>query len=351
MGNTGASVYRKSHFFQSNKMRRVLSGFTNTAVVIFETNHGDVPLISLPTEIQESAFQRHPVVPSLDPGKLKNFTLGTLNGEDIAALNVAAGIGEISTEDLVWVSFTGSYQNGASDQIALLLKRDQEITFIQKFLENLWSVLREDCLTESRDMQMTFGDDALLWMISDRIDVAVLVLDARGRMLRVNLAAKEILDTGNILRRGKGGVFAQNEEESKKFRSAVASCALADDPGEGETILFLESGQHGIRVPVSLSRFYYLGKPSDLVVAMLPMPPDPARVEMMGREMGLSSSEARVAALMQSGLTNREAACQAGLKEQTFNTYAKRVLSKLNVNGRTEMAQLLTWQAAGRRIA
>jgi len=332
-------------------MRRVLSGFTNTAVVIFETDHGDVALISLPTEIQESAFQRHPVIPSSDPGKLKKFVQNAIAEEDTAALNAAAGIDCESTEGLVWIGFSGEFQNGTCDRVALLLKNDQEITFIRKFLENIWPVLREDCLAESRDMQMPFGDDALLWMISDKIDVAVLVLDARGRMLRVNMAAKEILDTGDIIHRGKGGVFARNEEESRKFRSAVASCALADDPGEGETILFLESGHQGIRVPVSLSRFYYQGKPSDLVVAMLPMPPDPARVEMMGRKMGLSSSEARVAALMQSGLTNREAASQAGLKEQTFNTYAKRVLSKLNVNGRTEMAQLLTWQAAGRRIA
>jgi DNA-binding CsgD family transcriptional regulator len=84
---------------------------------------------------------------------------------------------------------------------------------------------------------------------------------------------------------------------------------------------------------------------------MLPMPPNPERVELLGRKLGLTPAEARVAVLMQSGLTNREAAYRAGLKEQTFNTYAKRVLCKLNVTGRTEMAQLLTWQAAGRWTA
>lgn len=94
-----------------------------------------------------------------------------------------------------------------------------------------------------------------------------------------------------------------------------------------------------------------MGQPTDLIVAMLPMPPNPERIELLGIKLGLTPAEARVAVLMQSGLTNREAAFRAGLKEQTFNTYAKRVLSKLHVTGRTQMAQLLTWQSVGKRSA
>lgn len=351
MDFSGASIFNKDYIFPSNALRRVISGFTDVAVVICETNHGDVALTSVPTERQTSAIWRHPVLPATSPGRMQKLESIPLTGNDIESLNQAAGLQGTLHKGCNWKAFSCTFQVGLRDRIALQLDRDQDVSFIRRFLEKIWSVLREDCLTEARDMQITFGDDAMLWMISDKIDVAILVLDARSRMLRINLAASELLDAGRILRRGRGGVFACTEQESRKFRSEVSACAMAEDPGESETILFLEGGQHGNRVPVSLSRFYHLGKPSELVVAMLPMPPDPARVEMMGRKMGLSTCEAKVAALMQLGLTNREAARQAGLKEQTFNTYAKRVLNKLNVAGRTEMAQLLTWQAAGRRIA
>ena len=65
--------------------------------------------------------------------------------------------------------------------------------------------------------------------------------------------------------------------------------------------------------------------------------------------MGLTPAEARVAALIREGHSNKQAAEIAGLTVETFNTYAKRVLSKMNVTCRSEMAQMLTWQATMER--
>lgn len=87
-----------------------------------------------------------------------------------------------------------------------------------------------------------------------------------------------------------------------------------------------------------------------MVVVILPRQPHRSRIELVAQKMGLSPTEARVAALLQMGLTNREAAMIAGVKEQTFNTYAKRVLSKMNVGSRSQVAQRLTWQAAWGRM-
>ena len=73
-------------------------------------------------------------------------------------------------------------------------------------------------------------------------------------------------------------------------------------------------------------------------------------VAKLARAGGLTHAEARVAALLQMGLSNKDAAKAAGLKEQSVSTYAKRALSKLNVTSRAEMAQMLTWQAAGGKL-
>ena len=351
MGVPGVSVYKTDNLLPSKALRRVVSGFTETAVVVLDTGHGGIALSSFPVAQRKTQCRRRPALPESGPGELREFSSVALDERDIQALDATVGSQGAPSERGGWKAFSCRFQDGSTDRIALQLDPAQDAVFTRNFLEKIWPVLREDCLAEAGDMQITFGNEALLWMISDRIDVAVLVLDSRSRMLRINSAARELLDAGRVLRRGRGGVFGHDEKESHRFRSAVLACARAEKPAEGETILFLQGDPHGIRVPVSLSRYYHQGEPTDLVVVMLPMPPDPARVEMLGRKMGLSPSEARVAALMQTGLTNREAASRAGLKEQTFNTYAKRVMNKLQVHGRTEMAQLLTWQAAGRRIA
>ena len=93
------------------------------------------------------------------------------------------------------------------------------------------------------------------------------------------------------------------------------------------------------------------GEATRFVVVTVPQPPDPARIEALARQLGLTRAEARVAQLMQLGLSNRNAAKIAGVSEATFATYAKRALSKLDVQGRAEMAQLLTWQATVGRLS
>ncbi len=254
-----------------------------------------------------------------------------------------------------WLGFSCNFGVGRRDVLAMWLGQAEDPQLAAKMLQKLWPVLREDCLQEAEApaakpevktfSEIGVADEAFLWMISDRLDLAIFVLDAQSRMLRVNLAARRLLEKGDILRRGHGGLFAATDCASKALRAAVEHCAHHCDAGD-ETVVFLDSG--GDRpVPITLTRFVHQGQAVGCVVAMLPMPPGSDRVEMVSRGMGLTPVEARVASLIQLGLSNREAAAKAGIREQTFNTYAKRALAKLNVSSRAEMAQILTWQAAG----
>jgi DNA-binding CsgD family transcriptional regulator len=259
-----------------------------------------------------------------------------------------------------WQSFDCVFENDVRDAVALYLDASEDVSLITRMIEKIWPSLREDCLQEfcvDSDAKEAVGeklagDEALLWMISDRLDIALFVLDAECRMLRINAAAKILLQEEKILRRGRGGLFGVTEADTTALRTAVAAQSAlttgSDLPTDHESVVFLE-GSEDRKVPVALSGFVYKGTPTNYVVAMLPMPPDSGRVEMVGRGMGLTAVEARVASLIQLGLSNREAAHRAGIREQSFNTYAKRALSKLNVSSRSEMAQLLTWQAAGGR--
>ena len=206
--------------------------------------------------------------------------------------------------------------------------------------------------------------EAMLWTISTKSDSAVLVLDEQGQLLESNAAGRDMLDAGTLLRCNGGTLRCADDSETRAFYAAVHSCVTDTSPtatsptsqsaqsggrqagGGQELIVFLHDSASDMRLPLSLSCYRCADTRRALVVAILPRQPDRTRIEMLAQKMGLSPCEARVAALIQLGLSNREAAHIAGLKEQTFNTYAKRVLSKLDVTGRTEMAQRLTWQAS-----
>jgi DNA-binding CsgD family transcriptional regulator len=68
-------------------------------------------------------------------------------------------------------------------------------------------------------------------------------------------------------------------------------------------------------------------------------PPDPALVRDI---LDLTLGEARVAALVGSGLAPREAAEKLGITEETARTALKRVFSKVGVSRQSELAALLT---------
>lgn len=59
------------------------------------------------------------------------------------------------------------------------------------------------------------------------------------------------------------------------------------------------------------------------------------------RNMGLAPAEARLAALVGSGLSPKEAAVQLGIREETARTALKRVYSKLNISRQSQLAQIV----------
>lgn len=247
-----------------------------------------------------------------------------------------------------WRGFSCAIQGGLEDRVALELEQDIDVSLVRNFLEKIWPVLREDCLREVQSRtEPPRESDPLFWMLLNRMDIALVILDGRALMYRVNVAGRRLLEEETVLKRGRGGIFAAVDHETRRFRDAVAACA---ETGQEATIC-LPHRETGRAVPVTISRFRHEGEATRYVVVTIPRPPDPARIEELARTLGLTPAEARVARYMQIGLSNRDAAVLAGVSEHTFSTYAKRVLSKLNVSGRAEVAQLLTWQAAGGQLS
>ena len=78
-----------------------------------------------------------------------------------------------------------------------------------------------------------------------------------------------------------------------------------------------------------------------LIVTMLDALDVPSS-ELVERLFALTSAEARVAALIGSGLSPRQAAEKLGISEGTVRTTLKHVFTKVGVSRQSELAVLLT---------
>lgn len=336
----------------SSNLQRYTRTVSRNAVAAIRRNSDRILIGTGPTSLSGS-------------DRTKRMVLATKN-EELSDRNFRA-IGNVATDreisqlklqfpsddfaNLRWISFELKDDSAPSDQVILALKSDEDIAKSASYLERIWPILREDCLNEQTiEDPEPFEAQGGGWGLLDQVQVAVIVLDGAGLMYRLNMAARIILDEEKILKRGRGGVFTAVESDNQLFRATLAKQASDECDDENGTLVFVHDAKDRTLVPISISRFVHKGAKTQFVVATMPVPISAKRVETLGKRMGLTATEARVAAQIQKGLTNRDAALASGLKEQTFKTYSKRVLSKLNVSCRSEMAQLLTWQVSGGRL-
>jgi len=334
------SVFDTDQYIYSRSLSRALKTLTNNAFVRFDAHHTNVCV-----QVQPSAS----ATPHASPlgkvrstsklGKMTSFVevdLQSVEGDWTRGFATGPG----------WKMFCTLYEDGTKDLIALRLEGGAHDAHCRNVLAAIWDMLREDCLRELTEGAGEAVTSALLWAISNKTGSAVLVLDANGRILQANAAGRDVLESANVVRDTGGVLRCAVDGQNKSLYHALRECASETVDTNEEFILFLESVNSTGRLPLSLSQHRCATHSAPLIVAILPCQPDIKRIEMLAQMMGLSPAESRVAALMQLGLPNRKAASIAGVKEQTFNTYAKRVLSKLDMGCRAEMAHNLTWQAS-----
>lgn len=340
MSSFQCSVFDTDQYVYSSSLNRALKTLTSNAFVRFDAQYANVCLHIQPSA--SASLHKGPagtVRATLKPGKIAAFEEVDLRGPDGDwTREFARGPG--------WTQFRCTYDDGTKDLIALRLEGGAHDAHCSNVLAAIWEMLREDSLRELTEGAGDAVTSALLWTISNKSGSAVLVLDASGHILQANAAGRDVLDAGHVVRDTGGVLRCAVDGQDKSLYHALRECAGETVDANEEFILFLESQNSTGRLPLSLSQHRCATHSEPLIVAILPCQPDIKRIEMLAQKMGLSPAESRVAALMQLGLPNRKAASIAGVKEQTFNTYAKRVLSKLDMGCRAEMAHNLTWQAS-----
>ena len=340
MSTYSRSALGADFFVFSNSLKRSLTTFTTQASARLDALNANICLNTIEDAPRpEVGYMASKLRHIGSASKIADFQALDVNGKE-------GSWTQGFTCDGTWVLFRCTYEDGAVDLIALHQDGGAHDAHCKDVLAAIWQNLREDCINELQNGEGEAVSSALLWTISNKTDSAVMVLDANGTILEANAAGREVLDQGDVVVDVGGQLKLANASESKSLSVAMRECLAVPDGNNDEFILFLEGSCAGGRLPLSLSQYRCAAHDTPLIIAILPCQPDIKRIEMLAQKMGLSPAESRVAALMQLGLPNRKAASIAGVKEQTYNTYAKRVLSKLDMGNRAEMAHVLTWQSS-----
>jgi DNA-binding CsgD family transcriptional regulator len=183
-----------------------------------------------------------------------------------------------------------------------------------------------------------------------RLGIGVFVLDSLGRVIFMNPASKSMLGDGldivdEKLSVGSLAVNLQAPDAMKRVVRFSPDDMLA---GHRPILIHRRSSSRPLTlyvlpIPMAATAMnQFLTQARVIVLAIDPdsgSPPDPSLIRDV---LGLTMGEARVASLVGTGQSPREAAEKLGISEETARTTLKRVFSEVGVNRQSELAALLT---------
>ncbi|SES66148.1 regulatory protein, luxR family [Oceanicella actignis] len=250
--------------------------------------------------------------------------------------------------------FLCRFADGAWDVVALRLRAGVSDAHAAEALRRFWPRLRARNVAGDAPRQdpRRAAEAAIRAHVRDDMRCALAAMDGGRRLLQANAAARDLLARGGGLRLAGGRLQAARPGLDRDLARAVRRLAAGEedaaflaipDEAEGRG----DGGAAPAMLPVSLTVAGPRVGGRRVVLAAVALAPRAEQLRRAALARGLTPTEARVAARLAAGLSNREAAAALGLKEQTLQTYAKRIFAKMGVSCRARLAHELTWQAMG----
>jgi DNA-binding CsgD family transcriptional regulator/PAS domain-containing protein len=211
------------------------------------------------------------------------------------------------------------------------------------------------------DIQARVGEAELAEATLDQLQLGVVFLDARGRVLRLSRPAAETLGRRDGLEVRAEGLRASDRSEQSALERLIARTAapgMGDDGGPGGVLgIRRPSGRRPlslVAVPVSPAATLFsvaLGTAVVLFIADPELGPPAGLMRTLSVLYGLTPAEAQTAALIAEGHAPREVAQVLEVSVHTVRTVIKRVFSKTGVDRQAALARLLarTMPPLGRR--
>jgi DNA-binding CsgD family transcriptional regulator len=184
--------------------------------------------------------------------------------------------------------------------------------------------------------------------ILSKLSCGVVLLDHNHGVVFANMAAHGMLERFLPSERATSIVPA---EQRKAINEAIraASCSIASlDPvapllmqgGRAGSVIALYVMPFGQSIPSPLRETFLAARV--LILAIEHDPAQPADPLIVKDLLGLSLGEARLASLIGTGKSPREAAQRMGITEESARTVLKRVFLKTNTSRQSELTALLS---------
>ena len=183
-----------------------------------------------------------------------------------------------------------------------------------------------------------------------RVAIGVFALDSLGRVVFSNPEGKRLLGDGMELVNDRLLVGAAAERAALEAAIAQMTRAAPEDVAADPKPILIhrQKAERPLAVyvlPIALSSHpaaQFLTHARAIVLAIDPEASGPADPALVRDVLGLTLGEARMAALIGTGLSPRESAEKLGITEETARTVLKRVFSKTGVSRQSELVALLT---------
>ena len=202
----------------------------------------------------------------------------------------------------------------------------------------------DNCLITKLQMENLALDDAL-----NRLPLGVIVADAFSRPLRMNRAARAILDQNDGLTLGREGLLGVCDGQSIRLRDVIwrTGRVSADKKNGASGAIALErpSGYRPFSVVVTPlrteSHYFDKDRPAALIFISDPESHPEIDQNRLGQLYGLTRAEARLAALLSQDLSLADAAEELSVSQHTVRTHVKRIFSKTTTERQSGLIRLL----------
>ncbi len=188
---------------------------------------------------------------------------------------------------------------------------------------------------------------ALMAGAFDSLAACVFVLDRRGRVLAMSAQAEASLRSRASLRLSAGRLSARGAEDDRRLQRALeAALRDVEQPAPGIR-LWLRGGEdapsgRACEVFPLPRKDWALGlEPRALVILRGPAEACAERCDLLRDALGLTPTEAEIAALAADGLSRREIAAIRGSSYETVKSQLRRIFEKSGVQREAQLVALI----------
>lgn len=207
-----------------------------------------------------------------------------------------------------------------------------EVAKVEALVPHLSRALELRTLLGAAAKRAALAESAL-----DQNSNAVLILDARGRLLFANAAARQVLEASNGVALGRGGVRLAFESAHRRFTRAVAeACARRGGAGAAMTI----PRPRGAPLKALIAPVGADGLTHALVVIHDPDVADVDRAGALRALYGLTPAVAEVMVALGRGLSPAEIAVGRGVSLTTIRTQVSQAIEQTDTRSIAELAAL-----------